>query len=333
MQIKINEHNLHYDDFGEGTVVVLIHGFAGATLRRVDDGATVWGTFFTRGSLLPSKPEGLRAFALDIDHLPKPIDPDDLIAIADDTRAVELLERVKADARIGDINVEIYGALVDLMEQAGYGDCMGIPTAITDLDAPPCLTFFYDWRQDNVGNAIALGVKETCPECTVDIRWINTWHDPQIEREAAASLFDAGAQVVFTGADTPAPAAVAEELGLDYVFWGTVRGKGSSARAKISVAGPKGRTIASRQAGPPGTSAGNTRIQKATRALLAKAIATVPPQAAAKELQDEPAAEPEAVVPVTPPVEQAPAAESVVELEKPVAIEVEAPTPFAPYGP
>jgi hypothetical protein len=125
-------------------------------------------------------------------------------------------------------------------------------------------------------------------------------------------------------------AAVAEELRLDYVFWGTVRGKGSSARAKISVAGPKGRTIASRQAGPPGTSAGNTRIQKATRALLAKAIATVPPQAA-EEPEGEPAQEPESVVPVTPPVEQAPAAESVVELEKPVAIEVEAPTPFAPY--
>jgi pimeloyl-ACP methyl ester carboxylesterase len=141
----------------ERNPVVLIHGFAGATLRRVEDGATVWGTFFTKDSLLPSKPEGLRAFALDIDHLLPSVEPEDLVAIADDTRAVELLERVKADARIGDINVEIYGALVDLMEQAGYGDCMGIPTAIADLEAPPCLTFFYDWRQDNVGNAVRLG--------------------------------------------------------------------------------------------------------------------------------------------------------------------------------
>jgi basic membrane protein A len=45
------------------------------------------------------------------------------------------------------------------------------------------------------------------------VRLIKTWHDPTLEREAAASLFDAGAQVVFTGADTPAPATVAEELG------------------------------------------------------------------------------------------------------------------------
>ena len=54
-----------------------------------------------------------------------------------------------------------------------------------------------------LGNAIALGMRKTCPECTMDVRWINTWHDPVKEKEGAASLFDAGAQVVFTGADTP----------------------------------------------------------------------------------------------------------------------------------
>jgi basic membrane protein A len=64
-----------------------------------------------------------------------------------------------------------------------------------------------------LGNAIMLGAKETCPECTMDIRWINTWHDPIKEKDAAASLFDAGAQVVFTGADTPAVADVAQEKG------------------------------------------------------------------------------------------------------------------------
>ena len=64
-----------------------------------------------------------------------------------------------------------------------------------------------------LGNAIALGMRKTCPECTMDVRWINTWHDPIKEKEAAASLFDAGAQVVFTGADTPAVADVAQEKG------------------------------------------------------------------------------------------------------------------------
>jgi basic membrane protein A and related proteins len=64
-----------------------------------------------------------------------------------------------------------------------------------------------------LGNAIMRGVKVTCPECTMDIRFINTWHDPGKEKDAAASLFDAGAQVVFTGADTPANADVAQEKG------------------------------------------------------------------------------------------------------------------------
>jgi basic membrane protein A len=64
-----------------------------------------------------------------------------------------------------------------------------------------------------LGNAIMRGVLRTCPECTMDIRFINTWHDPVKERDGAASLFDAGAQVVFTGADTPAVADVAAEKG------------------------------------------------------------------------------------------------------------------------
>jgi basic membrane protein A len=64
-----------------------------------------------------------------------------------------------------------------------------------------------------LGNGIMLGVKQTCPECTMDVRFINTWHDPQKEREAADSLFAAGADVVFTGADTGAVADAAAAKG------------------------------------------------------------------------------------------------------------------------
>jgi basic membrane protein A len=77
-----------------------------------------------------------------------------------------------------------------------------------------------------LGNAIALGMKKTCPECTMDVRWLNTWHDPIIEKEAAASLFDGGAQVVFTGADTPAVADVAQEKGkwgITYDWYGSCK--------------------------------------------------------------------------------------------------------------
>jgi hypothetical protein len=66
-------------------------------------------------------------------------------------------------------------------------------------------------------------------------------------------------------------AAVAKELSLDYVLWGRVAGRGAAARADIRIAGPKGKEIAARKAGPPGQAKGNARIQKAARALLAEA--------------------------------------------------------------
>ncbi len=84
------------------------------------------------------------------------------------------------------------------------------------LDGNPKLGYMATFpipEELRLGNAIMLGAKRTCPECTMDVRFINTWHDPTLERDGAASLFDAGAQVVFTGADTPAVAQVAEEKG------------------------------------------------------------------------------------------------------------------------
>jgi basic membrane protein A len=63
-------------------------------------------------------------------------------------------------------------------------------------------------------NAAALGMRTTCPECEMDIRWIYTWFDPDLERQAAESLLDAGATVAITGADTAGPVQVAGERGL-----------------------------------------------------------------------------------------------------------------------
>ncbi len=85
-----------------------------------------------------------------------------------------------------------------------------------------------------LGNAIMLGVKQTCPECTMDIRFINTWHDPVLEKEGAASLFDAGAQVVFTGADTGAVADVAQEKGK----WGVTYDHPDSCKVDACLTAP-----------------------------------------------------------------------------------------------
>ena len=85
-----------------------------------------------------------------------------------------------------------------------------------------------------LGNAFALGMRKTCPDCTMDVRWINTWHDPVKEREAAASLMDAGADVVLTGADTPAVADVATEKGK----WGITYDYKGSCKAERCLTTP-----------------------------------------------------------------------------------------------
>ena len=105
----------------------------------------------------------------------------------------------------------LFGAMEDMKYLAGM-----LAGARAKADGNPKIGYMATFpipEEIRLGNAIALGMKETCPECTMDVRWINTWHDPIIEKEAAASLFDAGAQVVFTGADTPAVADVAQEKG------------------------------------------------------------------------------------------------------------------------
>lgn len=105
----------------------------------------------------------------------------------------------------------LFGAMEDMKYLAGM-----LAGARAKMDGNPKLGYMATFpipEELRLGNAIALGMKKTCPECTMDVRWINTWHDPIIEKEAAASLFDAGAQVVFTGADTPAVADVAQEKG------------------------------------------------------------------------------------------------------------------------
>jgi len=73
-------------------------------------------------------------------------------------------------------------------------------------------------------------------------------------------------------------ATIAKELPVDYVVWGRVRGRGASARAEIRIAGPQGKQITEREAGPPGQSKGNARIQKAAQIVVAQAIKVAPPQ-------------------------------------------------------
>jgi basic membrane protein A len=105
----------------------------------------------------------------------------------------------------------LFGAMEDMKYLAGM-----VAGSRAKTDGTPKIGYIATFpipEELRLGNAFALGMKKTCPDCTLDVRWINTWHDPVAEKDAASSLFDAGAQVVFTGADTPAPADVAQEKG------------------------------------------------------------------------------------------------------------------------
>ncbi len=65
-------------------------------------------------------------------------------------------------------------------------------------------------------NASTMGMRRTCPDCLMDVRWTFSWFAPELENQAAEEMLDAGASVIMTGADTTGPIAVAGERGM----WG-----------------------------------------------------------------------------------------------------------------
>jgi len=125
-------------------------------------------------------------------------------------------------------NMKNFGNLFGAMEDMKYLAGM-LAGSRAKLDGNPKLGYMATFpipEELRLGNAFMLGAKKTCPECTMDVRWINTWHDPVAEKDGAASLFDGGAQVVLTGADTPAVADVAEakgKWGITYDYIGSCK--------------------------------------------------------------------------------------------------------------
>ncbi|MFQ5575845.1 MAG: BMP family ABC transporter substrate-binding protein [Anaerolineae bacterium] len=120
-----------------------------------------------------------------------------------------------------------FGNLMGAMEDIKYLAGM-LAGSRAKTDGNPKLGYIATFpipEELRLGNAFSLGVQQTCPECTIDVRWIFTWHDPIVEKDAATSLFDAGAQVVMTGADTPAPAEAAPEgkWGITYDYSGNCK--------------------------------------------------------------------------------------------------------------
>lgn len=104
-----------------------------------------------------------------------------------------------------------FGAMEDMKYLAGL-----IAGGRAKADAHPQIGYIAPFPIPEVVrmiNATQRGVRRSCPECTMDIRWLNAWVDPSREQEAAESLFAAGADVVITGADTTLPLTVAGQRG------------------------------------------------------------------------------------------------------------------------
>jgi basic membrane protein A len=125
-------------------------------------------------------------------------------------------------------NMKNFGNLFGAMEDMKYLAGM-LAGSRAKLDGNPKLGYMATFpipEELRLGNAFMLGAKKTCPECTMDVRWINTWHDPVAEKDGAASLFDGGADVVLTGADTPSNADVAQakgKWGITYDYIGSCK--------------------------------------------------------------------------------------------------------------
>jgi len=129
-------------------------------------------------------------------------------------------------------NTTNFGNLFGAMEVMKYIAGM-VAGSRAKLDGNPHIGYMATFpipEELRLGNAIMLGAKKTCPECIMDVVWINTWHDPVKERDGATSLFDqSGVQVVFTGADTPAAGDVATEkgkYGVNYDWFGNCTSAG-----------------------------------------------------------------------------------------------------------
>jgi basic membrane protein A and related proteins len=63
-------------------------------------------------------------------------------------------------------------------------------------------------------NAYALGAQSVNPDAVVKVVWVNSWFDPTNERQAADSLISAGADVIASGGDSPAPGEAAKAAGV-----------------------------------------------------------------------------------------------------------------------
>ncbi|QCB44647.1 BMP family ABC transporter substrate-binding protein [Hydrogenophaga sp. PAMC20947] len=68
-------------------------------------------------------------------------------------------------------------------------------------------------------NSFTLGAQSVNPKITTKVVWVNAWFDPPKETEAATSLINGGADILFQNTDSPAVLKTAEERGKRAFGW------------------------------------------------------------------------------------------------------------------
>jgi basic membrane protein A len=68
-------------------------------------------------------------------------------------------------------------------------------------------------------NAFTLGAQSTNPNIKTLVVWVNEWFNPPKETEAATSLIDGGADVLFQNTDSPAVLKTAQDRGIRAFGW------------------------------------------------------------------------------------------------------------------
>ncbi|AEY65362.1 BMP family ABC transporter substrate-binding protein [Clostridium sp. BNL1100] len=87
----------------------------------------------------------------------------------------------------------IVAGLKTKTNKVGYVAAMQIPEVIRGID------FF------------TLGVRSVNPDAVVNVKWTNTWYDPQVEKDAATALLNEGNDVIAQHQDSTASQIAAQE--------------------------------------------------------------------------------------------------------------------------
>jgi basic membrane protein A len=87
----------------------------------------------------------------------------------------------------------IVAGLKTKSNKIGYVAAMQIPEVIRGIDA------------------FTLGVRSVNPDAVVNVKWTNTWYDPQVEKDAATALLNEGNDIIAQHQDSTAAQIAAQE--------------------------------------------------------------------------------------------------------------------------